>query len=178
MAAKNKLINLLPQEEFEGSLTGRILRWAMTTFRFIVIVTEMIVMGAFLSRFWLDAKNSDLNEALRVSVAQISAQAPFEQNFRDLQDRMKIFQELDNEKSPSEILTHVMAKIPSEVVVQSFSYLEGSLQIKGSSTGEIGVAQFVANLKSDTSFKKVELGQIGTSSENESLITFNIGIEY
>ena len=61
-AKKEPEINLLPQEEFEGSVIGRILKWGLSTFRIIVIIVEMVVMAAFLSRFWLDAKNSDLNE--------------------------------------------------------------------------------------------------------------------
>jgi hypothetical protein len=41
---KNKAINLLPQEEFDISIIGRTLKWAMGTFRIIVIVTEIVVM--------------------------------------------------------------------------------------------------------------------------------------
>lgn len=173
---KNKPINLLPSEEFEGSITGRILRWAMTTFRFIVIITEMIVMAAFLSRFWLDAQNSDLNDLLRVKTSQISAQSTFEKSFRDLQARLKIAQDLGKETPPSGVLTRVMAKVPNDISIQSFSYQGSSLQVKGVSTTEIGIAQFVSNLKADKSFKEVELGQIGSSEENGSLTIFTVKI--
>ena len=71
---KKKNINLLPKEEFDASVVGRLLRWAMGTFRIIVIITEMIVMAAFLSRFWLDAQNSDLNDEIRFASSQIDSQ--------------------------------------------------------------------------------------------------------
>ena len=59
---KNKEINLLPQEQFAASTTGRVLAWVLSTFRMIVILTEMIVIIAFLSRFWLDIKSNDLTD--------------------------------------------------------------------------------------------------------------------
>jgi len=46
----------------------------MGSFRIIVIVTEIIVMGAFLSRFWLDAQNSELDSSIKIASAQITAQ--------------------------------------------------------------------------------------------------------
>src|SRR5512144_1767398 len=89
--AKSKSINLLPQEEFENSVLGRILRWATGSFRVIVIITEMVVMGAFLSRFWLDAQNSDLNDSIQIKSAQISAQKDFENQFRQIQKKLDIY---------------------------------------------------------------------------------------
>ncbi|KKR69678.1 MAG: hypothetical protein UU12_C0039G0005 [Candidatus Woesebacteria bacterium GW2011_GWA2_40_7b] len=98
---KTKTINLLPQEEFDVSTLGRILKWAMGTFRIIVIVTEMIVMTAFLSRFWLDAQNSDLNDAIAIKTAQISAQSDFEKQFRILQHKLSIFKTLTDSPQAS-----------------------------------------------------------------------------
>ena len=67
MAARKKSsrINLLPQEEFAASTLGRILAWILSTFRILVIMTELIVILAFLSRFWLDARTTDLNEEIK-----------------------------------------------------------------------------------------------------------------
>ena len=90
MAAQkgSKLINLLPQEEFANSTIGRVFTWAMSTFRIIVIGMEMVVMVAFLSRFWLDAINVDLNDIIKQRSAVIAAQSYFEKAFRDLQTRV------------------------------------------------------------------------------------------
>ena len=175
---KSKSINLLPQEEFESSITGRVLRWAMTSFRFIVIVTELIVMGAFLSRFWLDARNSDLNDLLRIKTAQISIQKDFEKSFRDLQGRIKIVQELDKIALPSETVNKVLAKVPNEVSLQSISRQDDSIQIKGVSGSELSIAQFISNLKAESSFKEVALGQVGSSENTNALTLFTVGVKF
>lgn len=175
---KNNLINLLPQLEFEGSITGRILRWAMTTFRYIVIVTELVVMAAFLSRFWLDAKNSDLNDELKIKTAQILAQKDFEKDFRDLQNRLKIFQEISKDTASETLLNNVVKRMPTSVSLQSISYQPESIQVKGLATSELGIAQFLANLKEDPSFKGIQLGQLGASENNQAISTFTLIINY
>mgnify|MGYP001609810692 CR=1 FL=1 len=174
MATKKKLINLLPQEEFEASTLGRLLRWAMTSFRYIVIITEMVVMGAFLSRFWLDAQNSDLNDQLQIKTAQIKAQSDFEKSFRTLQAKLQIFKDLSKEKKPSDTIAKIVAKVPGEVSLQSISFQETSAQIKGVAGSEMGIAQFISNLNADSSFKDISLGQLNSSENNPSLTVFNI----
>lgn len=175
---KNKSINLLPQEEFDASIVGRVLKWAMGTFRIIVIITEMIVMGAFLSRFWLDAKNSDLNSAIKIKSAEITAQSDFEKQFRSVQAKLDIFKQLSQAPKASDKVVKIASKIPAEVTLTSVSILQSSAQVKGTSLSEIGIAQFVSNLKTEKSFKKIELGQINSSEDNPSLTLFSITINY
>jgi Tfp pilus assembly protein PilN len=175
---KNKAINLLPQEEFDVSLVGRTLKWAMGTFRIIVIVTEVIVMSAFLSRFWLDAKNSDLSNSIKVKSAQIAALANKEKQFRSLQSQLNIARVIKAAAPLSEKIDKITSKLPPEVGLMSVSVLENSAQVKGSSATEIGVAQFVANLKADPSFKSVDLGQVNSSEGNIAQIVFTIMISY
>lgn len=179
MATKGKsVINLLPQEEFETSIVGKVLRWAMTTFRYIVIVTEMIVMAAFLSRFWLDSKNSDLNDILDIKKAQILAQGDFEKEFKNLQGKLQTFNEFAKGTKSSSIIEIVAKKTPVGVSLESISFQKDKVDIKGLSGSEIGIAQFISNLKSDKFFKDVSLGQVNSPEDNPSLIIFNITVNY
>jgi Tfp pilus assembly protein PilN len=175
---KNKAINLLPQEEFNVSLVGRTLKWAMGTFRIIVIVTEMIVMAAFLARFWLDAKNSDLSNSIKLKSAQIAAQADVEKDFRSLQSKLDIVKGIQAATLPSQKIDGITAKLPPGLTLTTVSVLDNTAQVKGFATTELGIAQFVANLKADKTFKKVDLGQVGSSEIIPGQITFTIDITY
>ena len=176
--AAHKSINLLPQEEFDASVAGRALKWAMGTFRIIVIATEMVVMGAFLSRFWLDAQNSDLNDAISVKSAQIDSQSDFEKNFRNLQNRLSVFSDYTKNTGSSSLLTKVVSRVPQNVVLQSLSFQDGSIQVKGSAGSEIDISQLISNLKAEKSFKNVALGQVGTSDVSQSSIVFSLKVSY
>lgn len=171
-----KSINLLPKEEFDASVTGRALKWATGTFRIIVIITELIVMTAFLSRFWLDAQNSDLNDAISVKSAQIESQSDFEKSFRDLQDRLSVFNDYTKNTGTSDFLTKITSHVPQNIVLQSLTLQDGAIQVKGNAGSEIDVSQFISNLKTEKTFKNITLEQVGTSDTNELSILFNIKI--
>lgn len=177
-AKSQKDINLLPQDEFEATVFGRVLRWALSTFRIIVIATEMIVMLAFLSRFWLDARNSDLDDEIRVREAEIKAQSEFETEFKKTQSKLKIFDALAKEENPvSATLEKITSLIPSDVKLVSYSLSSNSILVKGISGSERSIAQFVANLDSDDTFSEVSLSSVETKLENESLLTFSIQLK-
>jgi Tfp pilus assembly protein PilN len=176
--AKTKSINLLPQEEFDASIVGRILIWAMGSFRVIVILTEMVVMGAFLSRFWFDAQNSDLSDSIKVASAQITAQSDFEKEFRGVQQKLSIFNQLAAVPASSSKVDLVSSTIPQDLLVTSISVQENIVLIKGTAGSEFGVAQFISNLKADPRVKKVELGSVGSSENNQALITFSLNVTF
>jgi Tfp pilus assembly protein PilN len=175
---KNKSINLLPQEEFNITTTGRILKWATGTFRIIVIITEMVVMAAFLSRFWLDAQNSTLNDSIKIKSAQITAQGDLEENFRNIQSKLNIYSQVSASGSLSEKIDKVTSKLPFGVTLSGISVSDSSGQIKGTAASDILISQFIANLQNDAVFKKVELEQIGSLEGNLTATVFTINIAY
>jgi Tfp pilus assembly protein PilN len=175
---KNKSINLLPQEEFNVSTTGRVLRWATGTFRIIVIITEMIVMGAFLSRFWLDAQNSELNNSIKIKSAQIAAQSETENKFRSIQTKLNIFNEISQNRNVSQKIEGITSKLPANITLSGINISDTSARIRGVSEVDMQIAQFITNLQTDKSIKEVNIEQL-TSSEGISMGTvFSINILY
>lgn len=175
MAAKKEpKINLLPQNEFETSIWGRVLRWTLSTFRIIVILVEMVVMGAFLSRFWLDAKNSDLNELIEQKVAVISAYQDVEKEFNLIRKKINIFSEIVKEPLKSEEIRVITSYLPPDVSLISISLDKDSVQVRGISGSEQSISQFIVNLKSDPKFSQVELAQMDSDKENPSFLSFTL----
>ena len=169
---KNK-INLLPQEEFARSTLGRVLAWFLSSFRIIVIITEVFVMMVFLSRFWLDAKSADLNDLIKQRQAVLVASVDFEKDFRGVQKKLKIFSELTAvDKPATDHLNTISSLIPPEIILSSFSFVGGGIKIEGISPNERGIAQFVANLEASDKFKEVAITQISTDKETQVLLTF------
>jgi Tfp pilus assembly protein PilN len=173
-ANKKNKINLLPQEEFETSTFGRILKWALSSFRVMVIVTELVVMGAFLSRFWLDAKNSDLNDDLNTSKAQVSAYSDIESTTRSNQKRLAIAKSLYTQKNVSEIIENISKLIPSDISLNSISISESVLTLKASSLSERSIMQFLVNLDNNEDLTDVNLSQISSGVDNSYITIFTI----
>lgn len=177
MAAQNKqLINLLPKEEFASSTLGRFISWVLTTFRVIVIITEVVVMAAFGSRFYLDARMSDLNRQIKEDQSVIESLSSFEKEFRSAQERIDLATSLlASKKTISQNLNIISSLTPAEVFLSSISFGEQSTNIRAITASEFSISQLVANLKANDRFKNAELEQI-SSGDNAGEYSFSVNI--
>jgi Tfp pilus assembly protein PilN len=172
---KQKPINLLPQEEFAASTFGRVLTWLVSSFRIIVILTELIVLASFFSRFWLDAKNTNLTEEINQKRAVIESFSDFENEFRRTQQRLKIFTDLtDNKILTADLVVKIASYLPSEINLKKLSFAKDEVKLTGTAPGETSIAQLLANLESDNQFQEVSLVQVETDKENEAMLNFGL----
>ncbi|MBU1129800.1 hypothetical protein KKE45_00570, partial [Patescibacteria group bacterium] len=96
-ADTKKEISFLPKHQDNHSFIAKLVRWVTTVGRSVIIFTELIVIAAFVSRFWLDRKNSDLSESIRQQKAILESTAPFEKDFLILQNRLKAIKKLNDD---------------------------------------------------------------------------------
>ena len=175
---KDGQINLVPRDKFETSLLGRTLKWLLSTFRIIVVLVEMVVMLAFLSRFWLDAKNNDLDDEIKIKMAQIVSQESFEKEFRNIQKRLDIFFTIASASGAnSKIVEDISMQLPPDVYLNSLTYTEKTINIKGSSLSEQSIAQFVTNLGTVENFVSTDLEKVDVDEESGNLINFTLSIK-
>jgi hypothetical protein len=167
---KTKKINLLAQEEFAGSIMGRILSWALSTFRIIVIAIEIVVVIAFLSRFWLDARITDLNDDIKQKVAIITSQNQFETKFRSAQSRLNILDQVTKDKKSLEIINSLSSYLPEDAKMVSFSISNKEIQIKANAFRESSASQYLTNLRSQDFLSDVEIIQVDTTADNPFII--------
>lgn len=173
-----KKINLLVQEGFEHSPTGKVLAWLLSAGRAIVIITELVVITAFISRFWLDRELTDLVEENNAKKTQVEASANFEKDFQNTQTRLAAVKLLDNAKtSPSEHIKEVTKLLPAEVVLSDITYNENSVSVTGLSLNEAGLAGFMKSLEKSNKFASVNLVNISLQLGTANLINFSLKIE-
>lgn len=174
MAAHDKKqleVNLLPQEEFDSSTKGRILHWLLGAFRYIIIVTELIVVMAFISRFYFDSKLADLNDEIEQKSAYITSQKPLEDNFRQTQTRLNIFGEMSSPSNKvSPILEDVVNRLPSDVSLTQLSIDEKNMAlIQAETLSDLSIQQFLVNLSSSPNFQNVSLTQVESRSDSPEI---------
>ncbi len=168
-------INLLPEANFEDTTTGRILSWILSTFRIIVIVTELIVMVAFLSRFWLDAQNTDLNDEIERNVAVLNSSKNFEKEFENIQKRLRVFSELtENQGIYTDALHELVSYLPPDLYLTTVTFKGDSFFIEGSTSNEISIQQLMVNLLSTEKFSEISLSELATDTKDTNLINFKL----
>ena len=81
-------INLVKSDK--GETVERVINWLLSIGRILVIVTELVALGAFLWRFGLDQQLIDLHSKIKQKQAIVEAFKKNEEEYRNLQDRLSI----------------------------------------------------------------------------------------
>jgi len=158
-------INLLPKTEFEMSFWGRFLKWSLTAGRYIIILTELVVIMAFMSRFKLDHDLSDLNDAILGKQALLEASSNTEKVLRLTQARLNLAdQKLKVNPVPSEVISKIIGLFPAGTFLNSIALVGSDLTLDLTSASESGLGTFVGALSTDTMFKAVDLTSVTSDS--------------
>ena len=161
MPAKPITINLLGQEDLKHTAQGRIIGWALTYGRYIMIGTEIVVLLAFISRFSLDRKLTDLKEEISQKQAILEANASLEQDIRLIQDHLvKVKQTTANQSIPLDELLLLQTLLPPDVYVDTLDVTPDHLAVTAFAGTTHGFSQFLTNLGAAKQFSRVDLGDI------------------
>jgi len=152
-------INLLPKDGFEFSIVGKVLKWATTAGRVLVVLTEFVVLLAFASRFYFDRKLSDLGEVLIQKEVQIAAYADVETKMRKVLAKQQPIETLQKTGIGfSNKIDNLTQILPQGTVLDSLSLDINGLRITGRSQSEYGFAQFVGGIKKMPNIKTINMG--------------------
>ncbi len=160
-------ISLLPKEKWEGTVIGRLMNWVFSVGRYIIIFTELIVVGAFISRFWLDRTNSDLSEEVRQQEAILASTSDFEKEFTLFQSRLKtIATALKEPSDPLLSLELIVDSLPADAVLVKYGFSGGEkneASVLALIFSESSLVEFVDNLLSESEVSSVRIGTIERS---------------
>ena len=161
MPAKPISVNLLGQQDLGHTPWGRIVAWATTYGRYIMITTEIVVLLAFISRFSLDRKLTDLTEEVTQKQAIIEANASFEKEIKSVQTNLARAKELIvAQPKPIALVTLMETLLPPDVYLTSFDITASKLTGNAVAGTTNGFSQFLANLGSVKELQNVTLGDI------------------
>ncbi|MFA6184818.1 MAG: hypothetical protein WCT51_02440 [Candidatus Shapirobacteria bacterium] len=178
MAIKKEL-SLLPESENPRSFGARFFKWITTTGRVTIILTELIVISVFISRFWLDRKNSDLSEIVRQKQAILESATPFETEFTKLQERLDYIKSFySNQPEYDKQISSLISSTPTDLF---YNQLSISMDEKTTTTvinasltayKEESIVSFITNLTLNSDINQVYVTKIEKKEkENQYLIS-------
>jgi len=175
--AMNQNINLVTHDGLEESPYGRLLTWATTYGRYIMITTEIVVLLAFISRFSLDRKITDLNEAIAQKKMIIQANQDFENEIKSIQSKISTIKSLLPEQETSvQSLLKFKSYLPFDVYIESFIFSSKNINTDVIAQTTNGFMQFIRNLQSQDMYSKIEIGEISRNPDKglEFKMTFTL----
>lgn len=155
-------VNLLPDEDLTGRPGGIFLKWALTWGKRIVVTTELIVILAFLSRFWLDTQVANLSEKIEQKKAIVLSESEFETTFRALSSRIDKSKSIEKLPSPLALYNLSLPLIPPGVVLSKIT-LDGESIFIAASSDELSLGKMVDGFKNSPGFADVSVGAVSRS---------------
>ena len=176
MSSQN--INLLPSAQWNHSWTAYFLKWIVTYGKYALIITELIVISAFLMRFKLDQDLLEVKDQINNDVAILQSSKAFETQIADLSRKQNlIIKEWQKTPTFSRYIKAVTESMPQNIILNSLSLNQGSMTLVGYSPNESSLAYFLKYLKQNSAFKGVSLTKISSElspSNDIKLIAFTI----
>ena len=149
-------VNLLKRENLESSMGLYVVSWALTVGRWLVIVTEMVVIMAFAWRFQLDYKTNQLKEEIDDQVQLIEIQAKTEKQYRETVAKLNIVtQAQKQQKNLVGVLTEFGKRMPPSLAVNSITWDGSQLKVDGYSKTEDEISVLENNMRISQSFNNV-----------------------
>ncbi len=174
-----KNINLLPKDPFEESLIGQVLSWGLVVGKWIVIVTQMVVISVFLLRFGLDRKLNNLRRSIKKETVQIKAYEAIENNFRLAQARVLLAKPIINNQT--EIKTGFEREqqlMPDDIWLEKIEINQKTINLIAYAYSMNGFNQFLENLKKSGEFSKVSIQNIESGVEKQAKLKFSLAAEF
>lgn len=171
-------LDLYPEDPFYATPIGKILRWAVSVGRHIVIFTEVIVIVSFFSRFTLDRQLTDLNRQIVQKQAIVESYDTLEADVREIQEQTEDIATILGQQGRYEIMETVQQVTPGDVTYDQISLRREKLNLSGTIRSNRSLELFIDRLKEVPEFESVSITNIQSGDPRDPGITFAISLTY
>ena len=173
IASPNIQINLLPTSAFERSAAGKIIAWFFNIGKYLLIVIELIIISAFIFRFFLDKKLTDINEGIKEKHQELQSFGNLERDFLALQEKIANLKKLEGQQLPfAQSLTAISQFMPSDIYLTKFSLNQEDLSLEAISLSEASLSTFLLGLQKSERFEEIDLTSLTTEGSGKPEIKF------
>lgn len=166
---------LKPQSNSEQIIT-KLLRWLLSTGRFIFVFVEALVLMVFIARFKLDEDLVSNKDAIDQKIQYVESLKYLEVLTRNTQLKLATISTYNKKGADyPKILQNIALQTPTGVKITSIKMEKEAnnvtLAISGTSSSNDDLGTFIAGLKQDPLFVDVNINSVGIDKE---IINFNI----
>lgn len=180
-AAKKQVnINLVVKDELGESFSGQILSWALTYGRYIIIITQIVVLSVFFLRFKLDRDHTDLKEAVSQKQALVESITDLETDIRRIQGRLAHINQITTQQSAlPKVLLFLQNNSPINMVYSNINLTSEKINFSATAENLRSFNFLLRRLQQDKKFSEVTLEDIARqgSGRIEFKITAKINIK-
>lgn len=177
MATTSPTINLLKGKE--KNLIDKIITWALTVGRLVVILTEIVALGAFLYRFTLDRQIIDLRGEIKNKESIVRLLQTNESKYRSLQDRLLQAGQLDKRsKQQVDTLQSILNTAPAGIIFNTITMTEKEVRLDINTPSVVSLSTLIASLKKHPAVRFVSIDKIENKPSNATVaVSIGVGLK-
>lgn len=171
-------LNLYPEDPFYATIIGKILRWAVSVGRHIVIFTELVVIGSFFSRFVLDRQLTDLNTSIVQKQAIVESYGTLESDFRAVQRRTDDVALVLQTQGRWQVLDALTKVTPPDIKFSQITLSGDRLTLIGTAKSNNSLSFLIRALQAQPDFGAISISEIQSGDQRDPGVTFSLSITY
>ena len=171
----SKKLNFLPKRSFGSSNQfNRILHWLLTIGRYSVILTELVVIVAFASRFKFDRDLNDLIEERERQLVILESYSAIEAKLKLSQAQIELAQFITaSQTDPEAFLQTLESSLAPNLKLEQIQIASDSAKFTGQSLTDLAVAQLTTVLIKSPDLESISLDHFGNSQSGGLEFSFS-----
>lgn len=168
MAARKKQvnINLIIREQSGNSLSEQFLSWILTYGRYIIIITQIIVLSVFFFRFKIDRDHTDLKEKITEKQAIVESLSDFETEIRRVQGRLSNIKAVsENQDGLIKVIRFLQQRTPSDTSFTNLILTTNKISFQASSGNLRTFSYILRQIQTDNKFSEVILQDMNRKAD-------------
>jgi hypothetical protein len=135
--------------------------WALSIGRAVIILTELIALGAFLYRFGLDRQLVDLHDKIAQEQSIVSLLKQSEDTYRNLQYRLSLAKTIMTSQAQSvKLYADILTMMPADTTLKTLIFDEGTVKMSLDVTSVTSLGTLIDKLKNYPNFSNVSLDKL------------------
>lgn len=160
-ADKQININLIINTAKEASLSGQVLSWAITYGKYIIIITQIVVLVVFFLRFKFDRDHTDLKELVSQKQALVESISDLESEIRRIQTKLTFINQVTtNQTTVLTVLRFLQDHLPSDIIFSTLAINKDNLSFNATTKDLRSFNYVLKQLQQDKKFSEVMLEDI------------------
>lgn len=165
-------INLFPKKELD--IVDKAVYFAFHYLRYILVITQLVVIGVFFYRFKVDQEIVDLKDTLQQKKEIIEVSQPILKEVQAIDIKSGFASQLvQKQKLYQSMMSYFLGIFPQKLVLSSLEIQNNSVTFTGTTADVTSVQIFLARLRKDAKFKTVNLT---TLKKSEAGYTFSFAL--
>lgn len=164
-------INLLEKKEL--SLLDKLTFFSLNYLRYIIVITQLVVIGVFFYRFQIDQRIIDLKEGVDQKKEIVKIVLPLLNEAAKIEKKTSTINEtLLKQKKFSEMVDYFLASFPETITLTNMEVKDESIKITGDAENAQHLQAFYTLLKKENKFKTVNLQNIKKTEMGYNFVLF------